>query len=175
MSIYFNNVRTLNKIIIATLLIILSGSACAGAPTGPKKNACNGALTAAMVTHLNFGTFDGSAGGTVTIATDGTRSATAGILLAASAFSAAHITVTSTLTGCEIYPVKIRIGNTATLTEPVGSSMTASNLISNPLSGFTIIPGVAQDIFIGADLVAVAGQASGTYNTLTPYSITITH
>ena len=175
MPLYFNNFRTLNKIIIATVLVNFCTAVFAGKPTGPKKNACNGALTATVVTDLHFGTFDGGTGGTVTIATDGTRSATAGINLAASSFAAAHFTVTSTLAGCEIYPVKIRIANTATLTEPVGSSMLASNFISNPLSGFTIIPGVTQDIFVGADLAVVAGQIGGIYTTLAPYSVTITH
>ena len=110
-----------------------------------------------------------------TVTTDGIRTATGGVTLASGTVAAGIFEINSTLAGCEIFPVKIRLSATATLTETGGATMVATNFVSLPAATFTIVAGTPQIVEVGADLPAVAGQVGGTYGTLTPYSIVVRH
>lgn len=165
--------RLLHLTIILTL--VCCNLSHAGPPTGPRRNECNNALTAVLLQDINFGSFLANTGGTVNIATNGTRTATGGVVLASGTVAAGLYEVNSTLPGCEIYPVKIRLPNNTTLTEPLGSTMLAAGFISLPAIEFTIIPGTPQLVEVGADLTAAAGQVGGTYDTLAAYSLTFRH
>ena len=157
------------------LTLICCNLSHAGPPTGPKKNECNNALTAVLLQDINFGSFLANTGGTVIIATNGTRTATGGIVLASGTVVAGLYEVNSALTGCEIFPVKIKLPQNSSLTEPLGSTMLAANFISLPATEFTIIPGTPQLVEVGANLTAAAGQVGGTYDTLTAFSLTFRH
>lgn len=160
-----------------TLIIVLSISitANAGKPTGPKKKDCKAALTAVNLQDINFGSFDGGTGGTITIAANGSRTSTGGVLLLSGTTSAAQFEVNQTLSGCEIYPLRIKLPNNSTMTEPVGGTMAMSAFTSLPATGATVIPGTPLIVNIGATITVTAGQASGTYTTPTPYSVIFRH
>ena len=160
-----------------TLLIVLSISsvANAGKPTGPKKKDCKAALTAVNLQDINFGSFVGGTGGTITIAANGSRTSTGGVILLSGSTSSAQFEVNQTLAGCEIYPLIIRPPNASTMTEPVGGTMAMSAFTSLPATGATLIPGTTLIVNIGATTTVTAGQAGGAYTTPTPYSITFRH
>lgn len=151
---------------------LCSSISLAGPPTGPSKKNCKNALSAINIQNINFGEFDASTGGTVTIATDGTRTATGGIILTGGTTTAAIFEVNSSLPGCEAYPVTIKAPNNTTLTEPLGSTLVANGFTTLPASGFTIIPGTPTLVEVGADLTVPAAQAGGTYDTLAPFTLT---
>ena len=157
-------------VFVATYLC--SSISLAGPPTGPNKRNCKLALSAINIQDINFGAFDANTGGTITIATDGSRTATGGIMLAGGGTTAAIFEVSSSLPGCEAFPVTIKTPNNTTLTEPLGSTLLASNFTTFPTSSFTIIPGTPTLVEVGADLTVPAAQAGGTYDTLAPYTLT---
>ena len=162
----------------ALLLLItlcLSTTTYAGKPTGPKKKDCKAAITAVNLQGINFGSFDGGTGGTITIAPNGSRTSTGSVILLTGITSAAQFEVNQTLTGCEIYPLVIKKPNHSTLTEPVGSTMKMNALTTFPATGVTLIPGTPLIVNVGATITVAAGQAGGTYTTLAPYSITFRH
>lgn len=154
------------------LTLLLNTISLAAPPGGPNKKACTDAMTIVLQQDIHFGNFVSTTGGTVTIATDGSRTATGGVVLAGGSPAAGIYEVNSTLAGCEVYPVKIKLPNTTTLTEPIGSTMAVINFISFPATSFILTPGIPQLVEIGADITVLAAQAGGTYVTLASYSIT---
>ena len=167
-----SHIRSHLTCITFVVTYLCSSISLAGPPTGPNKKNCRTALSAVNIQDISFGEFDANTGGTVTIATDGSRTATGGIILAGGATTAAIFEVSSSLPGCEAFPVTIKTPNTTTLTEPLGSTLLASNFTTQPASGFTIIPGTPTLVEVGADLTVPATQAGGTYDTLAPYTLT---
>lgn len=168
-----------NKICTATLLItaamLYSSVISAGPPTGPKKIDCRAALTATKLQDLAFGDFEASTGGTVVISTAGGRTATGGVVLISSVATAARFSVLSSLAGCEAYPVKITLPNTATLSTGGGATMTAATFASSPATGFTITPFIPVDVDVSATLTVGAGQTAGPYNTTTAFTVQFSH
>jgi len=159
-------------IFVSLANLIWSEISLAGPPTGPNKNDCKNALTAIKIQDINFGEFLGGIGGTITIATNGSRTSGGGVVLMGGSTTAAIFEVYSSLPGCEVYPVTIKTPNNSTLTEPIGNTMLANNFVTLPASGFTIIPGIPTLVQVGADLTVNATQAGGTYVTLAPYTLT---
>ena len=156
--------RTLSiqKAVIASLLYtaLLSFDA-AQAAKPPTKAECNTALQAALVTSLNFGDYDGTVAGTITIDTTGARSTT-GPVLVGGTVSAAAYDVWTTLAGCEKFNITVTLPGTATLTGP--ASMTADTFTSSPAKKFKLTaPGIPTRITAGATLNSAAGQAGGSY------------
>ena len=92
--------RVNNAVILSLLCTALISVNGASAAPPPSKAACNAALQAALVTNLNFGDYDGAVGGSITVDTAGTRTAT-GPMLAGGIVSAAAYDVWNNLSGCE--------------------------------------------------------------------------
>ena len=129
----------------------------------PTKAECNAALQAALVTSLNFGDYEGTVAGTITVDTAGNRTTT-GPVLAGGTVSAAAYDVWTTLAGCEKFNITVTIPGTATLTGP--ASMTANNFTSNPPKKFKLTaPAVPTRVSVGASLNSTAGQTGGLYAT----------
>ncbi len=143
-------------------------------PGVPRRNQCNNNLTAVNVQDLSFGDYEGTTSGTVTVTTAGTR-ITSGPDLAGGIVTAAAFDVSNTLSGCDYYPVRIRLPNNTTLSGP--ANMTVNNFTNNPPSLFTLspIPGVPTRVYVGADLISNNNQNGGTYITAAPFNVRFNH
>ena len=160
-----------HAVITSLLLTILLCSHETSAAPPPPKAACNAALQAALVTNLNFGDYEGTVAGAITVDTAGTRTTTAPILAGGIVSSAAY-DVWTTLSGCEKRNITITLPASVTLAGP--ASMTANNFTSNPANKFKLTtPGVATRVTVGATLNSTAGQAGGSYTTT--FNVDFTH
>ena len=100
-------------------------------------------------------------GGTVVLATAGTRTSTSGVTLPATAGSVSAASFTVNGSGSSTYT--ITLPSTVTLTRASGSeTMTAGSFTSNP-SGTGALSSGTQDIAVGATLTVAAGQVPGVY------------
>ena len=154
---------------------LLTMDALAAPPPGvPRRNQCNNNLVAVMVQDLSFGDYEGLTGGTITVTPTGTRTST-GPVLAGGIVTAAAFDVSNTLAGCDYYPIRIRLPNTATLSGP--ATMTADNFTNSPASMFTLsaTPGVPTRVYVGADLNSSNSQAGGGYTTAAPFQVRFNH
>lgn len=112
---------------------------------------------------MSFGNIavSASSGGTVVLATAGTRTSTSGVTLPATAgtVSAASFTVN----GTGSYTYAITLPGSVTLTHTNGVDvMTASSFTSNP-SGTGALTSGTQNVAVGATLTVAAGQVAGVY------------
>ena len=120
-------------------------------------------ISIAKTADMSFGNIAVSAtsGGTVVLATAGTRSSTSGVTLPATAGTVSAAAFTVTGTGSFTYT--ITLPSSVTLTHTNGTDqMTASSFTSNP-SGTGALTSGTQSIAVGATLTVAAGQASGVY------------
>ena len=143
-------------------------------PGVPKRNDCDNNLTAVKVQDLSFGDYVGTTGGTITVTTAGTR-ITSGPELTGGIVTAAAFVVSNSLSGCDYYPVRIRLPNTATLSGP--ANMTANNFTNDPPSLFILspTPGAPTRVYVGADLISINNQTGGTYITAAPFQVVFRH
>lgn len=166
--------RRLQPALLSLALLITIDAAAAPMPGMPNRIQCENNLNVVKVQDLSFGDYEGLAAGTITVTPAGTRSST-GPTLAGGIVTAAAFDVSNTLAGCDFYPIRIRLPNTATLSGP--AAMTASNFTNNPASLFTLgaTPGVPTRVYVGADLNSSANQAGGAYTTATPFQVRFDH
>lgn len=111
---------------------------------------------------LHFGTIMRSAtAGTVSIATDGTRSSLGGVTL--SALAPVHSVATFDLEGESGNEVLITLPASTTITNGT-QTMTVDNFVSDPDDANPVtLGGAATVLSVGATLNVAAGQASGAY------------
>ena len=177
------NHTRLNKILQFTLILI-SMSICFDSlakkpnkpPGTPLKKDCAKNLIAAKVVDLEFGTFDGTTAGTVTVTTSSSRSST-GPTLVGGTVNAAAFDVSNSLSGCDYYPVRVQIQRVPTdLTGP-GAAMPSDIYVSSPTGIFTLgaTPGAPTRVYVGATLTTGAIQTSGSYTTAAPYKMRFSH
>ena len=114
------------------------------------------------VQQLNFGNYEGTIGGTITVDTNGVRTSS-GPILAGGTVRTGIYEVSATIAGCDVYPVRIRYNN-GTLTG-TGDVMPINTFTSNPASLFTISPlaNVPTTVYVGGNLDSGAAQAAGGY------------
>lgn len=162
--------------LLATMLFLFLAEAVAGRPPPgvPRRNQCNNSLTAVKVQDLSFGDYEGTIGGTITVSATGTRSSV-GPNLAGGVVTAAAFDVSNSLSGCNYYPVRIRLPGNTTLSGP--ATMTVDSFTSDPLSLFSLspVPGMPTRVNVGARLTSNNNQAGGTYTTATPYQVRFDH
>ena len=112
---------------------------------------------------LAFGSFVSGSGGTVTVSTNGGRSASGGVLLIpSSTSSAAQFTVTGDADAT--YTIQLPGNDFVTLTGP-GGDMVINDFTSSP-SGATgqLSAGGSQTLLIGGTLNIANGQLPGNYS-----------
>ncbi|HEX8616375.1 MAG TPA: DUF4402 domain-containing protein [Thermoanaerobaculia bacterium] len=112
---------------------------------------------------LRFGKFSALTGGTVVIATNGSRSATGAVVLSSTnAGGAASFDVSGD--GNATYA--ITLPNSATLTHSVDNTKTMSvgTFTSNPSGTGTLSAGGAQALAVGATLTVGNAQTTGSYS-----------
>lgn len=145
-------------------------------PGVPRKNICAQNLVAVKVVDLEFGDYDGTVAGTITVTPGGTRS-TSGPNLVGNSFNAAAFDVSNALANCNYYPIRIQIQGVPTdLTGP-GIAMPADIFTSTPTGIFTLspTPGVPTRVYVGATLTSGATQAGGAYTTAAPFTMRFSH
>ena len=108
--------------------------------------------------------------GTVVLATDGTRSATAGVTLPAvtGTVSAAEFTVN----GTEDYTYVVTLPVGVITVANGGNTMDLTDWSSNETG---ILTGSTETFNVGATLNVNGGQAPGLYTTGTPFTITVNY
>lgn len=145
-------------------------------PGVPKRNICQNNLTAVKAVDLEFGNFDGTVAGTVTVTPGGTRNS-AGPTLLGGTVNAAAFDVANALANCDYYPVRIQIQGAPTDLVGPGAPMPADIFTSNPTGTFTLsaTPGVPTRVYIGSTLTTGAAQVSGGYTTAAPFTLRASH
>jgi len=136
---------------------------------GATRRQCNNNLTLTEVQSLHFGDMVASptVAGTVTIsAISGARTSNGGVVLAGGTVSRGAYDLTVNITGCDTYYYRIRLPNSASITNGAGT-MTVNNFSSDPPrsdAGNTgLLQGVPVRIYVGGDLAVGAAQSSGAY------------
>jgi hypothetical protein len=124
--------------------------------------------------NLNFGNVAVSAtAGTVILAPAGTRTITGGVTLPAvpGTVTAAHFAVT----GSQNYTYAITLPSTPTTVTSGANTMTVNAFTSTPTTTGTLDGSGAQTVDVGATLNVGAAQASGTYLSATPFTVTVNY
>ncbi len=153
------------------LVAVLPSSAQAASTTSTAAAVVATAIGIAKTVDMDFGTVaeDGS-GGTVVLATDGSRTTTGGAsVLSGSPGAAASFNVTGE--GANTY--SITLPGSVTLNSG-GNSMTAGTFVSLPATTGTLTAG-AQTLLVGATLTLGSSQATGTYLSITPCTVTVNY
>lgn len=111
---------------------------------------------------LAFGDFVAESTGSVTVGTEGARSATGGVFLIPSSQGLpARFTISGS--AYATYTIQLPPNDTVKLTGP-GIDMTVNNFVSSPSgAGGQLDASGAQTLNVGATLLVGSGQASGDY------------
>ncbi len=151
---------------------VLQSSAQAANTTATASAVVATAIGISKTFDMDFGTVaeDGS-GGTIILATDGSRTITGGAsALSGSPGAAASFAVTGE--GANTYTIVIT-GDPVTL-DSGGNTMTATTFVTLPTPTGTLSGG-AETLLVGATLTLAAGQATGTYLSATPFTVTVAY
>ena len=153
------------------LAAVLPSNAQAAGTTATAAAVVAVAIGIAKTVDMDFGTVaeDGS-GGTIILATDGSRTTTGGAsVLSGSPGAAASFNVTGE--GTNTY--SITLPSSVTL-DSGGNSMTAGTFVSLPATTGTLTAG-AQTLLVGATLTLGSSQATGTYLSASPFTVTVNY
>ena len=145
-------------------------------PGTPKKKDCQNNLVVAKVMDIEFGSFDGTTPGTITVTPSGSRSTT-GPALVGGTVNAAVFDVSNSLIGCDYWPVRAQVqGIPIDLTGP-GAAMPSDTYTTLPASSFnlSVTPGTPTRVNVGASLTTGATQTSGSYTTASPFTMKFSH
>ena len=124
---------------------------------------------------MNFGNvaINASAGGTVVLAPAGTRTSTGGVTLPATAgtVAAAEFNVT----GANNYTFSITLPSTSHEIKSGSNTMSVTGFTSTPTPTGTLSATGSATVKVGATLNVSAGQAAGTYTSVTPFEVTVNY
>lgn len=162
------NFSTLVRLAMVSIISLAPSLGLAASATTTSTATVIQPIAIAKSADLVFGDFARGAGGTVTVATDGTRTASGPILSTAGATpTAAKFDVT----GNADSTYSISISPAAALTDSVSTEtmslsvfndLTAGGATSGTVTSGTLTSG-AQSIYLGGELTVGATQAAGTY------------
>ena len=145
-------------------------------PGIPKKIDCQKNLVAVNVFDIEFGNFDGTTAGTITVTPAGSRSTTGPVLIGGTV-NAAAFDVSNSLANCDYWPVRVQAQAVPTdLTGP-GAAMLSDVYTYSPATPFNLsaTPGIPTRVSVGASLTTGAAQASGSYTTAAPFKMRFSH
>ncbi len=172
-----SNIKLLQGIVITTTLLVNVAAIAKPPPPGtPKKVTCMKNLVATTVTDIEFGSFDGTTAGSVTVTTSGSRSST-GPVLVGGTVNAAAFDVSNSVPGCDYYPIRVQVQGVPTdLTGP-GAAMPSDIYTTEPTGTFTLsaTPGTPTRVNVGATLTTGISQTSGFYTTAAPFTMRFSH
>jgi len=135
-------------------------------------------ITITKTVDMEFGNaaVQASTGGTVVLATAGTRTATSGVTLPAvtGTVSAAEFTIQGTAN--YTYAITLPADNTVTIDDGASHSMPVDLFNSSPAATGTLDASGNETLKVGATLTVSAGQTPGTYTTgATPFTVTVNY
>ncbi len=124
---------------------------------------------------MNFGNVavQSTSGGTVVLAPSGSRSVTGGVTLPAieGTVSAASFDIE----GAPNYTYSISLPSAATTVSSGSNTMTVNAFTSDPSTTGTLSASGIETINVGATLNVDAAQASGVYESETPFTVTVNY
>jgi hypothetical protein len=162
---------TSNSLKLAAMALAICGAGSAIAANNATATATSTVVAPISITKstdLAFGTFSGGAtGGTVTVATNGTRSKTGDVVLMGTTGAAAKfdvsgsgsLTYTITLAG----DTTLSDGGTNSMAFARVSDLTGAGATSGNVTSGTLSAG-AQSIYVGGVLTVGVNQAAGSYS-----------
>ncbi len=158
----------LKKLVAVT--VFTSFIAILGNPSESRAVTAAANATATVVTpiaisknaDMAFGKFIAGNGGTISMATNGARTAGGAVTLfnQGSTSNAASFAVTGE--GAYTYAITLPANSTVNVSDGASHTMGVSSFVSNP-SGTGILTAGAQTLLVGATLTASSGQAPGNY------------
>ena len=129
----------------------------------------------AQTVDMNFGNvaINSTTAGTVVLAPAGTRTSTGGVTLPATAgtVAAAEFNVT----GANDYTFSITLPSTSHEIKSGSNTMSVTNFTSTPTLTGTLSAAGSATVKVGATLNVSAGQAAGTYTSVTPFEVTVNY
>lgn len=124
---------------------------------------------------MNFGNvaINSTTAGTVVLAPTGTRTSTGGVTLPATAgtVAAAEFNVT----GANNYTFSITLPSTSHEIKSGSNTMSVTGFTSTPTPTGTLSATGSATVKVGATLNVSAGQAAGTYTSVTPFEVTVNY
>ena len=124
---------------------------------------------------MNFGNvaINSTTEGTVVLAPAGTRTSTGGVTLPATAgtVAAAEFNVT----GANNYTFSITLPSTSHEIKSGSNTMSVTGFTSTPTPTGTLSATGSATVKVGATLNVSAGQAAGTYTSVTPFEVTVNY
>lgn len=124
---------------------------------------------------MNFGNvaINSTTAGTVVLAPAGTRTSTGGVTLPATAgtVAAAEFNVT----GANDYTFSITLPSTSHEIKSGSNTMSVTGFTSTPTPTGTLSATGSATVKVGATLNVSAGQAAGTYTSVTPFEVTVNY
>jgi hypothetical protein len=124
---------------------------------------------------MNFGNvaINSTTAGTVVLAPAGTRTFTGGVTLPATAgtVAAAEFNVT----GANNYTFSITLPSTSHEIKSGSNTMSVTGFTSTPTPTGTLSATGSATVKVGATLNVSAGQAAGTYTSVTPFEVTVNY
>ena len=127
---------------------------------------------------MNFGNvaINSSTGGTVVLAPAGTRTPNGGVTLPTTAGG----TVTAAaaefnVTGANNYTFSITLPSTSHEIKSGSNTMSVTGFTSTPTPTGTLSATGSATVKVGATLNVSAGQAAGTYTSVTPFEVTVNY
>jgi len=167
--------KTIKK--LAVCLVMFTFSAAMFAQVSATSTASATIVTPIAISNtaaLNFGNVAvNSSAGTVVMTAAGVRSVTGGCTLPAVAGSPAAASFN--VTGTANYTYAITLPAVATTISSGANSMTVDTWTSTPTSTGTLNGSGTQTLTVGGTLHVGAGQASGTYTSATPFTVTVNY
>ena len=124
---------------------------------------------------MNFGNvaINSTTAGTVVLAPAGTRTSTGGVTLPATVgtVAAAEFTVS----GANDYTFSITLPSTSHEIKSGSNTMSVTGFTSTPTPTGTLSATGSATVKVGATLNVSAGQAAGTYTSVTPFEVTVNY
>ena len=125
--------------------------------------------------NMDFGNvaINASAGGTVVLTPAGTRTSTGGVTLPATVgtVTAAEFSVT----GANNYTFSITLPSTSHEIKSGLNTMSVTDFTSTPTPTGALSATGSATVKVGATLNVSAGQAAGTYTSVTPFEVTVNY
>jgi Domain of unknown function (DUF4402) len=117
-----------------------------------------------LQTHLSFGAFVVTSGGTVIVPASGVRSQSGGVVLMQQGGSASAAMFAVTGTPFATYSVSLPTNDSVVLSNGQGHTLSIQSFNSQPPGGGTLGSGGTDQLYVGATLAVNTGQSNGSYS-----------
>ena len=127
---------------------------------------------------MNFGNvaINSSTGGTVVLAPDGNRTSTGGVILPpATAIAGTVAAAEFSVTGADNYTFSITLPSTSHEIKSDLNTMSVTDFTSTPTTTGALSATGSATVKVGATLNVSAGQAAGTYTSVTPFEVKVNY